>query len=512
MRTSRGTASGLTPVVEKKRSTRHVVGPTTSSVFTICSRNPATIEAIAMTVAMPMTTPRTVRPERSLLTRSCSNAMRQPSRTEWSFIYSWRSASIGSRRAARSAGKTPNKTPTTSPRLMATPIDHSVTRAGSGEIASTSPASPNPTTMPAMTPRIDSVNASAKNWRRMSRRAAPSALRTPISRVRSLAHQHDVHDHNAADDDADHHHRRHDGEDDARQLAPERDQPFAGIDREVVVGARAQPVRDAHRLFGAEHRGTHAVRGGHLDRDHHRLAAAVHRLERAQRQHHEAVPRLAQHRALLRDDAFDHELNPAHANRSSDCGLDVIEQLFGHVVAEHGHVATLLHIDVRERCARGERVVLDQDIGRRDAEDEDVAGRAVAPLHVRHRRGPPRLQRDRLRIGNGAFDEVDVLRRDDRAALDLLPLFVVDESHLDRIAPDLKRVDADDRAGEALAHVRVHALDDRHDGHEEGDRHDDAEQREEGPELVTPDGLESEAERFVEGHDLKLQCGIRNAE
>src|SRR5436309_153406 len=57
MRTSRGTASGLTPVVEKKRSTRNVVGPTTSSVLTICSRNPATIDVIAMTVAMPLTTP-----------------------------------------------------------------------------------------------------------------------------------------------------------------------------------------------------------------------------------------------------------------------------------------------------------------------------------------------------------------------------------------------------------------------------------------------------------------------
>jgi len=37
---------------------------------TICSRNPATIDAIAITVAMPMTTPRIVSPERSLLARS----------------------------------------------------------------------------------------------------------------------------------------------------------------------------------------------------------------------------------------------------------------------------------------------------------------------------------------------------------------------------------------------------------------------------------------------------------
>src|SRR5207237_834594 len=62
---------------------RNVVGPTTSSVLTICSRNPATIDAMAMTVAIPMTTPRMVSPERSLLARSWSTAISQPSRMEW---------------------------------------------------------------------------------------------------------------------------------------------------------------------------------------------------------------------------------------------------------------------------------------------------------------------------------------------------------------------------------------------------------------------------------------------
>ena len=70
MRTSRGSASGLSGVWEKKRSTRNVVGPTTSRVLTICSRNPATIEAMAITVAMPITTPRTVSAERILFARS----------------------------------------------------------------------------------------------------------------------------------------------------------------------------------------------------------------------------------------------------------------------------------------------------------------------------------------------------------------------------------------------------------------------------------------------------------
>src|SRR5437879_5051902 len=86
IRTSRGNASGLSGVDEKNRRMRNVVGPTTSSVLTICSRKPATIDAMAITVAIPITTPRMVSPERSLLTRSWSTAISQPSRIEWNAI------------------------------------------------------------------------------------------------------------------------------------------------------------------------------------------------------------------------------------------------------------------------------------------------------------------------------------------------------------------------------------------------------------------------------------------
>ncbi|OLC07652.1 MAG: hypothetical protein AUH34_01010 [Gemmatimonadetes bacterium 13_1_40CM_70_12] len=62
------------------------MGPTTSRVWTICWRNPETIDAMAITVAIPITTPSTVSPERALLARSCSRAISQPSPTEWSLI------------------------------------------------------------------------------------------------------------------------------------------------------------------------------------------------------------------------------------------------------------------------------------------------------------------------------------------------------------------------------------------------------------------------------------------
>jgi hypothetical protein len=51
-------------------------------VVMIWSRMPPTIDAIAITVATPITTPSTVSPERSLLARSWSKAMLQPSVTE----------------------------------------------------------------------------------------------------------------------------------------------------------------------------------------------------------------------------------------------------------------------------------------------------------------------------------------------------------------------------------------------------------------------------------------------
>ncbi len=43
-----------------------------------------------------------------------------------------------------------------------------------------------PTTTPIAPPSNDSVVASVRNCRTMSRRKAPTALRTPISRVRSV--------------------------------------------------------------------------------------------------------------------------------------------------------------------------------------------------------------------------------------------------------------------------------------------------------------------------------------
>src|SRR2546430_3639598 len=88
-------------------------------VLMIWSRIPWTIEAIAITVATPITTPRIVSAERSLLARSWSRAMSHPSDTEWSFTAPnpkpWGVGS-GTRRCSADARCAPSRTTPHSPR------------------------------------------------------------------------------------------------------------------------------------------------------------------------------------------------------------------------------------------------------------------------------------------------------------------------------------------------------------------------------------------------------------
>ena len=93
---------------------------------------------------------------------------------------------IGSSTAARRAGHTPNATPTNAEKAKANAI-------AMGEITVVQPAvllitaaPPAPRPMPSTPPRTQSTTASMRNWSRMFDFVAPSALRIPISRVRSV--------------------------------------------------------------------------------------------------------------------------------------------------------------------------------------------------------------------------------------------------------------------------------------------------------------------------------------
>ena len=93
---------------------------------------------------------------------------------------------IGSRLAARRAGQMPKKSPTSALKPNATATESGDTSVFHCMNRDSATAAPVPARMPRIPPTRQSTSASTRNCSRMSRRVAPSALRTPISRVRSV--------------------------------------------------------------------------------------------------------------------------------------------------------------------------------------------------------------------------------------------------------------------------------------------------------------------------------------
>src|SRR5438128_4543279 len=100
--------------------------------------------------------------------------------------HSYLNASTGSSLAARPAGTTPKISPIAIETAHATTALHTGTRASNWSAALSSSPIESPSRMPSTPPISVSVAASTRNCHRISRRVAPMALRTPISRVRSV--------------------------------------------------------------------------------------------------------------------------------------------------------------------------------------------------------------------------------------------------------------------------------------------------------------------------------------
>src|SRR2546422_6232928 len=100
--------------------------------------------------------------------------------------HSYLNASTGSSLAARPAGTTPKTSPIAIETAHATTALHTGTRASNWSAALSSSPIESPSRMPSTPPINVSVAASTRNCHRISRRVAPRALRTPISRVRSV--------------------------------------------------------------------------------------------------------------------------------------------------------------------------------------------------------------------------------------------------------------------------------------------------------------------------------------
>ena len=174
--------------------TNIVVGPICRNMSLNDSSKPRS-RAVTLTIeVMPMTTPRMVRAERSLLPAQRLHRHREDFGEEPGaepgdgHVTATRSAGLrsGSSRAALKAGQMPKKMPTEAEKPMPMANDHHGSEIGKPDRMLISQPIEAPRTMP-MTPPSEVRNtASSRNCQRISRRRAPSALRTPISRVRSV--------------------------------------------------------------------------------------------------------------------------------------------------------------------------------------------------------------------------------------------------------------------------------------------------------------------------------------
>src|SRR5678816_2443000 len=93
---------------------------------------------------------------------------------------------MGSRLAARRAGHIPKNTPTRPLNTNASPMAANDTLVFHEFILASTTAPTEPSSTPTVPPSKHSTSASTRNCVRITLRVAPSALRIPISRVRSV--------------------------------------------------------------------------------------------------------------------------------------------------------------------------------------------------------------------------------------------------------------------------------------------------------------------------------------
>ncbi len=264
-------------------------------------------------------------------------------------------------------------------------------------------------------------------------------------------------------------------------------------------------MRQAHRFLGAGHRARDGFRIAQLDRYDGGEAPPVDRLERRDRQQDVGVERLPQHPALCLHDSLDPDLAPPHPDLLPDGALGVSEQLVRDVPSQHPDLPPLAHVGIGEGLASGDPVVLDQLVGRRHAEDHDAAQPLAPPDNIGCGSGVARLERHCVGIREGGLERSGIAAGDAGPARYCADGFLVQKAGCYRITPNLEGIGADYGAGEVLADIRVHALDDGHDGHQKSDADDYSKESEEGSKLAAGDGVERQAEGLKVRHATSYQ-------
>ena len=167
----------------------------------------------------------------------------------------------GRAREARLAGYTPAAMPTPMPSTTPTTTDQGATAAGSGVSAFTTKASASPKPMPSSAPAAERVADSTTNCAQDvppagAERLPDADLAGPLAH----GHQHDVHDHDAADDQRDGHQAREGEEQDLGDLVPGPQRAFRGLEREIVFLPGLSAATTAHDRLGLAHGALHRRR------------------------------------------------------------------------------------------------------------------------------------------------------------------------------------------------------------------------------------------------------------
>src|SRR6266550_2982351 len=260
-------------------------------------------------------------------------------------------------------------------------------------------------------------------------------------------------------------------------------------------------MRDPHCLVRPLHSARNEVCARHFDRNVVRLPPTEEHLEVRERYQDEAVEGLAEHPTLL-GDRSDHVKTLTEDAYVLADRIDVLEQLLGDVSADDSYGMMVAHVDIADGTSTGEHVVLTNLVRSGDPEDRDVGLGVVLPHDVPDGNRPTVLHTHRDRLWHRRHHGFCVGFGEAGAPLQPAPFFIVEQSDPNRGPSHLERVSPDQRAGEILFHVRVHPRDDRDHRYQERDRHDDSEQRKEGPQLVEADLLECRGDYVGEAHDL----------
>ena len=305
-------------------------------------------------------------------------------------------------------------------------------------------------------------------------------------------HEHDVHDADAADEQADCSDARQQVGERLRRVLERGENVRLVSDLEIVLAAGSDLMLAPHHALDLDHRERHLRHTGRVHGDraqpvrtHDAVAAGLQRNQ-------DLLVRIPEssRRALRRQDADDLEWNPANLNLLPDHRGRIPVEHVRNRRAEHRVAAAPLVFTRREHSAGRDRVVLDRRIVGCGADDAHIPVLPeVLDLQVAGQ------------LGHDAFDVARIPRQRGRV-IDRDAHALVEHDR-DPAPKRLSGINRQQRRAECLQ-PRLHGLlgsaAERHHRDHRADADDDAQHRQERPQLVGADRLERDLDDFPEQH------------